>query len=204
MSCAEKLASTGFWNPFIFLAPSASLWLCENHIVLTQRPFIWRLTLAARYNPSLAQSERNEDFTTIDTIDKNTAYELSHAFPVTQATLFDAFINSAILKDIWGVSSITVDARPGGQARARLTIDQENWDFTITYQELVPASKLRWVVHFDRFPSKETSVKLLFKPTVSGSEATVRMENFENPQERDANKQAWEAALSMLEGIVGK
>jgi hypothetical protein len=140
----------------------------------------------------------------IDTIDKNTAYELSHSFHVTQATLFNAFINPATLKDIWGVSSITVDARPSGQARAKLTIDDENWDFTITYQELVPHNKLRWVVHFDRFPSKETRVTLSFSATAEGSEVTVRMENFETSQERDANRQAWEGALTRLEAIVGR
>lgn len=53
----------------------------------------------------------------MDLIDDN-AYELSREFPVTQDGLFDAFINEAILKKYLGVSSITVDARPNGQARA--------------------------------------------------------------------------------------
>ena len=140
----------------------------------------------------------------MDTIDKNTAYELSHNFHVPEATLFNAFINPATLKELWGVSSITVDARPSGQARAKLTIDNENWDFTLTYQELVPHNKLLWVVHFDRFPSKETWVTLSFRATAGGSEVTIRMENFETSQERDANRQAWEGALKRLEAIVGR
>jgi len=32
--------------------------------------------------------------------DKNTAYERSHVFPVTQAALFEAFIKAATLKDL--------------------------------------------------------------------------------------------------------
>jgi uncharacterized protein YndB with AHSA1/START domain len=140
----------------------------------------------------------------MDTIDNNTAYELSPVFPVSQETLFNALINEAILKRIWGVSSITVDARPNGKARAQLEIDGENWDFTLTYQEVVQNERLRWVVHFDRFPTKETRVTLWFKATTGGAEVTIRMENFETSEERDGNRQAWEAGLARLEGLIGK
>ncbi|MBZ5636565.1 MAG: SRPBCC domain-containing protein [Acidobacteriia bacterium] len=140
----------------------------------------------------------------MDASDKNTAYEISRAFPVTQAVLFAAFIDGTTLKDIWGLSSITVDAKPRGQARAALSIDNENWDFTITYQEVVPPDKLRWIVHFDRFPSKETRATLLFRAAAGGSEVTVRMENFGSSQERDSNRQAWEGALKRLEVIVSR
>ena len=70
----------------------------QYHIVLTQA-VIWYLTLVTRYNPSSVQSERSEDFNTMDTMYQNTAYELSHAFPVIQATLFNAFVDAAIVKD---------------------------------------------------------------------------------------------------------
>jgi hypothetical protein len=95
-----------------------------------------------------------------------------------------------------------VDARPGGHARAELSFDNESWDFTISYQEVIPHDKLRWIVHFDRFPSKEPQATLLFKATGSGAEVTVRMENFDTPHERDSNKQAWEGALRKLAEIV--
>jgi uncharacterized protein YndB with AHSA1/START domain len=132
----------------------------------------------------------------------NMAFEVSHVFPVTQAALFNAFIDASTLKQIWGVSSISVDARPGGDARAELTFDNENWDFTISYQEVIPHHKLRWVVHFDRFPSKEPQATLVFKAMESGAEVRVRMEKFETPQERDSNKQAWEETLKKLEEII--
>jgi uncharacterized protein YndB with AHSA1/START domain len=89
-------------------------------------------------------SHTTKDTTTTDRINDNTAYELSRVFPVTLETLFNGFINEAILKNIWGVSSITVDARPNGQARTQLEIDGENWDFTLTYQEVIQNEKLRW------------------------------------------------------------
>ena len=139
-----------------------------------------------------------------NSIDENTAYEISRRFAAPQAALFHAVLNPATLKEIWGVSSISVDARPGGQARATFRIGEENWDFTITYQEVAPYDKLRWIVRFDRNPSRETHVALMFRPLADGSEVTVRMENFENAQECDANRQAWEQALNKLEAIVGK
>jgi uncharacterized protein YndB with AHSA1/START domain len=141
--------------------------------------------------------------TTVETIDQTRTYELSHAYPVSQTTLFNAFLNAAVLKDIWGVSSITVDATLGGLARAKLTVDGVNWDFTLTYQELIRPDKLRWIVHFDHFPSKEARATLSFLATAAGSAVTVRMENFETSEDRDANRQAWEAGLKKLEAILG-
>jgi uncharacterized protein YndB with AHSA1/START domain len=137
----------------------------------------------------------------MDATDNNTAYELSKVFPVTQEKLFNAFIDEMTLKKIWGVSIITIDARPGGKARAELRIDSENWDFTITYKEVITNEKLRWVVHFDRFPAKEIRVTLWFKKMPDGTQLTLRQENFDNSQERDGNRQAWEGALTTLERL---
>ena len=137
-------------------------------------------------------------------IDHNTAYEISREFRVSEEVLFGSFINEAILKTLWGVSSITVDARPGGKARATLEIDDEDWSFTLTYQEVVPNSRLRWNIHFDRFPTKEIRVTLFFETTPNAAKVTVRMENFETSQERDGNKAAWESALDRLEVLLGE
>jgi uncharacterized protein YndB with AHSA1/START domain len=138
----------------------------------------------------------------MDASDDSTAYELSKIFPVTQEKLYNAFIDETTLKNIWGVSAITIDARPEGKARAELKIDSENWDFTITYKEVIPNEKLRWVVHFDRFPAKEIRVTLWFKKISDGTQLTLHQENFENSQERDGNRQAWEGALTTLERLI--
>ena len=135
-------------------------------------------------------------------LDDDTAYELAAEFPVARSVLFNAFIDEEKLRRMWGVSSISVDARPNGQARALLEIDGERWDFTITYREVVPPDVLRWVVHFDRFPGKEIRVALLFKTTAGGAGVTVRMENFDTPEERDANRGAWEAGLATLKTLL--
>ncbi|SRR5258706_8523808 len=138
----------------------------------------------------------------MNSIDESMVFELSREFSATQGALFDAFINPDTLKGIWGVSSILVDAKPGGHARATLTIAGENWDFTITYQEVTFPETLRWVVRFDRFPSKETWASLFFRATAGGSKVKVRMENFDSVVERDSNRQAWEGALTKLEAII--
>jgi uncharacterized protein YndB with AHSA1/START domain len=140
----------------------------------------------------------------MNTLDNNTAYEISKVFPATQEQLFNAFTDGATLKKIWGVQSINVDPRVGGITNARYVVGKQNWSFTITYLEIVSNQKLRWITHFESFPSKETRVTLLFKKADRGVELVVRMENFETLQERDNNKQAWERALKTLEGLLAQ
>ena len=136
-------------------------------------------------------------------IDPNTAYEIAKTFSVTKDQLFAALIDSAVLKKIWGVQSITVDARVNGKAQATYIEEGQDWSFTITYKEIIPNEKLRWITHFKSFPSKETRVTLLFKKLEeSKTNLLVRMENFDNAEERDANKKAWEKGLEILEETV--
>ncbi|MGH8014636.1 MAG: SRPBCC family protein [Candidatus Zixiibacteriota bacterium] len=135
-------------------------------------------------------------------IDTNSAYELARVFPVTPEILYNSIIDSTILKQIWGVQSISVDARPEGKARAVYRIGEQNWDFTITYKEVAPYEKLRWIVNFDNYPTKETRVAILFNRISTGTELRLRMENFESIQERDGNRQAWEAAHAKLADIL--
>ena len=137
-------------------------------------------------------------------MDNNTAYEISRIFAATQKQLFDAFTDGPTLKKIWGVQSISVDPRVGGTANAKYIVGDQNWSFTITYLEIVSSEKLRWITHFESFPSKETKVTLLIKKAGQGTELVVRMENFETPQERDNNKRAWEGALMTLEGLLAQ
>ena len=116
--------------------------------------------------------------------------------------VFNALTDSTVLKKIWGVQSINVDAKVGGKANAIYIEGDQDWSFTMTYTEVVPNEKLRWVTHFKSFPSKETRVTLLFNKADTGTELVVRMENFETSEERDANKGAWENGLNTLEGIL--
>ena len=127
-----------------------------------------------------------------------THFELSRTYATGQATLFNAFIDPDTLRHIWGVSTISVDARPRGHTRAELSFASENWNFTITYLEVIPYERLRWTIHFDRFPTKEPRATLSFSTVPNGARVTVRMENFESAQECGDNKQAWEGALAKL------
>ena len=135
-------------------------------------------------------------------IDSKTAYELSKTYPVSQERLFNALTDSTVLKKIWGVQQISVDARVGGRANAVYIEGGQDWSFTITYTEVVPNKQLNWITHFKSFPTKETRVTMLFKEADKGTELIVRMENFETAEERDANKQAWQRGLATLADIL--
>lgn len=139
----------------------------------------------------------------MNSTDSNTSYELSRAFSVSPEALFDALTSAAVLKRIWNVQEIDVDARVGGRAVATYIVGDQDWSFSISYTELARAEgRLRWVARFKSFPSKETRVRVQLAPANGGTTLTLRMENFESPEECAANKQAWERALAILADIV--
>jgi len=129
-------------------------------------------------------------------------YELSRTYPVSCEVLFRALTDATVLKKVWGVQRIAVDARVGGKTEAEYIAGGQDWSFTLTYTEVVPNERLRWVTHFKSFPTKETKVTILFGAAGEGTELTVRMENFETGSERDANRQAWETGLTTLATIL--
>ena len=132
-------------------------------------------------------------------------YELSRAYSAPPDVLFNALTNAAVLKRIWGVQAIDVDARVGGQAVATFVVDGQDWSFTITYEELaLDKGRLRWVARFKNFPSKETRVLVLLEQASQGTLLNLRMENFESTEERDANRGAWERGLGVLADVVGE
>ena len=138
----------------------------------------------------------------MDSTDSKFAYELSQIYPVPPESLFEALTDATVLKKIWGVQQIAVDARVGGKTSAVYVDAGQDWSFTITYTEVVPNRTLRWITHFKSFPTKETRVRVLLKDAATGTELTIRMENFETAEERDANRQAWERGLATLADVV--
>ena len=139
----------------------------------------------------------------MNSTDSNISYELSSSFPVSPETLFDALTSAVVLKRIWGVQEIDVDARVGGQTVAIYVVGDQDWSFTITYTELARAEgRMRWVARFKSFPSKETRVSVQLAPINEGTTLILRMENFESSDECNANRQAWEKALAILADIV--
>ena len=130
------------------------------------------------------------------------AYELSHIYPVPPERPFEALTDATVLRKIWGVQQITVDARVGGKTSAVFVEAGQDWSFTITYTDVVPNRTLGWLTHFTRFPTKETKVCVLLKDAATGTELKIRMENFETAEERDANRQAWERGLATLADVV--
>ncbi len=136
--------------------------------------------------------------------DSGISYELSRTFSASPDALFDALISAAVLKRIWGVQEIDVDARVGGGAVAVYVADGQDWSFTLTYSELArDKGRLSWLARFKSFPSKETRVSVRLAPVNGGTALTLRMENFESTEECNANRQAWERGLAILADVLG-
>ena len=136
--------------------------------------------------------------------DSGIGYELSATYPVSRETLFQAMTDAAVLKEIWGVQQIDVDARVGGRTTAIFLAGGQDWSFTITYSVVVPNQRLEWTTHFKAFPTKETRVTVTFVALESGTALVIRMGNFETADERDANREAWRAGLATLGDILGQ
>ena len=135
--------------------------------------------------------------------DSGISYELSRTLSASPDALFDALISAPILKLIWGVQEIDVDARVGGRATAVYVVDGQDWSFTLTYRELArEKGRLSWVARFNSFPSKETRVSVQLVRINEGTALTLRMENFDSPEECNANRHAWERGLAMLADLV--
>ena len=130
------------------------------------------------------------------------AYEISRSIPVPPERLYAALTDATVLKKIWGVQEISVDARVGGTTRAVYVEAGQDWSFTITYTDVVPNRRLAWVTHFKSFPTKESRVRLLLQDAATGTDLTIRMENLETAEERDANRQAWERGLATLADLL--
>lgn len=136
--------------------------------------------------------------------DSSIGYELSKTFSATPEALFDALTSAMVLKRVWGVQEIDVDARVGGQASAIYVVDGQDWSFTITYIEVArDKGRLRWIARFKSFPSKETRVAVQLTPVNGGTALTLRMDNFESAEECHANRQAWERGFAVLADVVG-
>lgn len=150
----------------------------------------------------LFSCKSKSDTSMMDPIDPNSAYEFSKDLVVPAEKLYSSFLDPLTLKDIWGVSSITIDPRPEGKAIAKFKIDNQTRDFTLTYKELIPYEKLKWVVHFDSFPEKEIYTTIWFKKIKTGTTVTIRQENFSTPEERDENRKAWDFSIDMLHALT--
>jgi uncharacterized protein YndB with AHSA1/START domain len=135
--------------------------------------------------------------------DSGIGYELSKTFSASPEALFDALTSAVVLKRIWGVQEIDVDARVGGRAVAKYVVDGQDWSFTITYTDLDrDKGRLRWVARFKSFPAKETRVYVQLTRVSGGTELTLRMENFESTEECNANREAWKRGLAILTDVV--
>ena len=130
-------------------------------------------------------------------------YELSRTFAASPEALFDALTSAKVLKRIWSVQEIEVDARVGGKTSAIYVLDGQDWSFTISYSDLARnLGRLAWTVQFKSSPSKEIRVVVQLTRVNGGTAMRLGMDNFESTAECSANRQAWERGLAILAEII--
>lgn len=129
------------------------------------------------------------------------SFEIKREFTATDRQLYEALLDPRVLKSLWGLQKISITDDDGRQAYAEMTIDDENWNFTLAYEDLVQHELLSWKVTFDRFPGKEVSVSVSLTPLREGTELRLVQANFDSQQECDSNQSAWEKSLETLEGL---
>jgi uncharacterized protein YndB with AHSA1/START domain len=132
----------------------------------------------------------------------DTSYELSEIFPVEKERVFKSFMDAEVLKKIWFIEDIVIDARVGGKSRAKAEYQGENRDFILTYKEIVPNEKLRWVINFLHVQKNETRNTVSFKSVPGGTQVTLCSENLNT--EIDVHMQAWKWALASLGELLQK
>lgn len=128
--------------------------------------------------------------------------EIRKTFPVGTAELFRAMLDTNILKSLWGLHKLTVVDGARRKAYAEMLIADENWNFELTYDEIIENKLLTWKVNFDRFPDKEFDVSVAFSGNARVGKMLLKQSGFDTVGERDANEQAWHVALATLERLL--
>jgi uncharacterized protein YndB with AHSA1/START domain len=137
-------------------------------------------------------------------VEDTTSYTITKTVALSPDKVYDTYLDPRSLKQIWGVDSISIDARPEGQTRAMLRINEQNWDFTLTYKEVIPNQKLKWIAQYDKHPKIEILTTVVFNSVKEGTEITFSQENFKTKAERDQNRNANGESLDKLSSLLIK
>lgn len=134
----------------------------------------------------------------------STSYTIKKTLAVSPDKVYETYTDPQSLKQIWGLDSINLDVRPEGITRAKMRVNDKNWDFSITYKEVIPNQKLKWVVNFDEHPKIEIWTTVVFNSVKEGTEISLSQENFNTKAERDQNREANTEALNKLTSLLIK
>ena len=140
----------------------------------------------------------------ISSAEDTTSYTIKKTLAVSPDKVYNTYMDPRSLKQIWGVDSISVDARPEGQTRAMLSTNEQNWDFTLTYKEVIPNQKLKWIAQFEKHPKSEILTTVVFNSVKEGTEISFSQENFKTKKERDENRNANRESLNKLTSLLVK
>ena len=95
------------------------------------------------------------------------------------------------------------DVRVGGRYRIVMkSPDGEEHDVSGIYREVIPNQKLVYTWAWKSTPERESLVTVLLRAAGSGTEVTIRHEQFFDDEARDRHNQGWVGCIGRLERLL--
>ena len=105
--------------------------------------------------------------------------------------------------DAFKVPVAETDVRVGGRYHIVMHApDGEVHDVSGVYREIVPNKKLVYTWAWKSTPERQSVVTIELRAAGSGTEFTLRHEQFADEEARDKHQQGWTGCLARLEKIV--
>ena len=102
--------------------------------------------------------------------------------------------------DAFKVPTAEIELRVGGRYRiVMISPDGEEHDVRGAYREIVPNKKLVYTWAWKTTPERESLVTIELRSAGSGTELTLRHEQFADAEARDRHQHGWMGCLARLE-----
>ena len=133
---------------------------------------------------------------------------LTRTFGAPRRLVFDAFTKPLLLKRWfgprgWSLVVCEVDLRVGSGFRFVLRgPDGRDMGMSGVYREIVPNRKLVYTWAWKTTPERESVVTIELRAAGSGTELTLRHEQFADEEARNRHEHGWKGCLARLERAV--
>ena len=105
--------------------------------------------------------------------------------------------------DAFKIPTAETDLRVGGRYRiVMISPDGETHDVSGAYREIVPNKKLVYTWAWKTTPERESVVTIELRATGSGTELTLKHEQFADAEARDRHQHGWIGCLGRLERLA--
>lgn len=143
------------------------------------------------------------------TVEAKPALTVERTFRAAPQRVWQAWTQAESLKqwfapaDAFKVEVAEVDVRVGGRYRIVMTApDGEVHDVSGVYREVVPNERLVFTWAWRTTPERESLVTVSLRPAGTGTEFTLKHEQFFDESARDHHREGWIALLGRLEASL--